>query len=392
MQKITTSEYADLTQHELEALKHEFNLADAHTHQSQSLTQRKIISRLPSLWYQSERATQVEMENKFIRSFFQYHQQPTALKTPSLLVYAASIGMVIVSNYFKKKQLSVQLITPCFDNLPDLLRNLGVPIKPLREELLEDASAIYQNLERHCKSDVIFLVSPNNPTGFELTGNVGTDYKARFKELIRFAKNHNKILAFDFCFASFIVQDAKVPTFDVYSLLEKSGVSYIAIEDSGKTWPLQDAKVALIKASKNLYPELHNIHTAYLLNVSPFILNLVSEYCEDSIKDKGSSIKNLLERNRKIVKKELSGDLLEFMEPGTLVSVAWFKIRNSKIMATTLQKHLYRKARVYVLPGTYFFWDKPTRGERYIRIALARDTIMFKKAIAKVKKALYAYR
>jgi len=31
----------DITQHEIEALKTEFNLADAHTHQSQSVSQKR---------------------------------------------------------------------------------------------------------------------------------------------------------------------------------------------------------------------------------------------------------------------------------------------------------------------------------------------------------------
>jgi hypothetical protein len=56
------------------------------------------------------------------------------------------------------------------------------------------------------------------------------------------------------------------------------------IEDTGKTWPIQDAKAALIKCSRDIYPDIYNIHTSYLLNVSPFILNLVTRYVLDSEK------------------------------------------------------------------------------------------------------------
>ncbi len=45
-----TNEYQDITQHEIEALKFEYNLADAHTHQAQSPTQEQIVDRLPGLW------------------------------------------------------------------------------------------------------------------------------------------------------------------------------------------------------------------------------------------------------------------------------------------------------------------------------------------------------
>ena len=100
-------EYKDITQHEIEALKQEYNLADAHTHQAQSPTQRKIVERLPELWFESEKTKQAEMENKFIETFFRSQRQSAALKTPSMLVYAASIGMVIIANYLMKKKMSI---------------------------------------------------------------------------------------------------------------------------------------------------------------------------------------------------------------------------------------------------------------------------------------------
>src|SRR3989338_4055623 len=87
------NEYQDLTQHEIHALKLKYNLADAHTHQSQSPTQRKIVERLPELWYEAEKTKQYDMEQKFIQTFFRSQRQHAALKTPTMLVYAASIAM-----------------------------------------------------------------------------------------------------------------------------------------------------------------------------------------------------------------------------------------------------------------------------------------------------------
>jgi len=40
------------------------------------------------------------------------------------------------------------------------------------------------------------------------------------------------------------------------------------------------------------------------------------------------------------------------------------------------------------LPGTYFYWKDNKKGERYIRLALARNTDMFEKAVKKIKEAL----
>jgi aspartate/methionine/tyrosine aminotransferase len=169
--KKPSDEYQDLTQHEIQALKYQYNLADAHTHQSQSPSQKKIVARLPKLWYEAEQKSQYEMEQRFIETFFRTQNQDYALKPNNgLLVYAASIAMVIMANYLMKKKMTVALMHPCFDNLHDILRNMQITPKPLQEEWFYDPDKIYDNLKKNVKEDVIFLVDPNNPTGFTLGG------------------------------------------------------------------------------------------------------------------------------------------------------------------------------------------------------------------------------
>lgn len=378
------NEYLDLTQHEIEALTFKYNLADAHTHQSQSASQRKIVERMPALWYESEQATQSEMERRFIETFFRVSNQSFALKSnTSMLVYAASIAMVITANYLMKKRMSVSLIEPCFDNLHDILKHMQIATSPLKEEWLNDPTTIYENLKRHATGDAIFIVDPNNPTGFTLFKHG----KKAYRELIRYAVDYKKLLIFDFCFASFMLPDDSLDVFDLYELLEDSKVSYVAIEDTGKTWPVQDAKVAILKTSQDLYADIYNIHTSYLLNVSPFILNLLTQYILDSEKDKFASVYQLLERNREFAKKTLAGSLLEFQPSDAKVSVAWFRITDPAVSATMLQQ-LIHKAGVYVLPGTYFFWHDRSPGERYIRLALARNTTVFRPAVKLIRQTL----
>jgi aspartate/methionine/tyrosine aminotransferase len=41
-----------------------------------------------------------------------------------------------------------------------------------------------------------------------------------------------------------------------------------------------------------------------------------------------------------------------------------------------------------VLPGTYFFWHDPAKGERYVRLALAREPEMFAQAMAATREVL----
>ncbi|HYC34097.1 MAG TPA: pyridoxal phosphate-dependent aminotransferase [Candidatus Paceibacterota bacterium] len=380
-------EYKDITQHEIEALKHDFNLSDAHTHQSQSSTQKEIVGRLPQLWYEAENTRQYDMEQKFLKNFFRVQKQEWALKNNNcLLVYASSIAMVITANYLMKKNMSVSLMHPCFDNLTDILRNMKVPISPLEESWLSDPEKIYVNLEKNVKTDALFFVDPNNPTGFTLF-SYG---KKAWSEVIRYAKDYNKLLLMDFCFASFMLPDKDLDVFDLYELLETSGVSYIAYEDTGKTWPLQDTKVAILKTSKDLYEDVFNIHTSYLLNVSPFILNVVTQYILDSEKDNFASVFGLLERNRKIATKILQGSILQPIVPITKVSVLWCRIKDSNIKATELKAYL-EKSGIHVLPGTYFFWNDKETGDRFIRIALARNTGIFQAGMLNLRKVIDEY-
>lgn len=380
--------FKDITQHEIEALKHDYNMSDAHTHQSQSLSQKEIVRRLPQLWYEAENTKQYNTEQKFLKHFFRVQKQEWALKNNNcLLVYASSIAMVITANYLMQKNLTVSLMHPCFDNIADILKNMKVPISPLEESWFSDPDKIYENLEQNVKTDALFIVDPNNPTGFTLF-SFG---KKGWQEVIRFAKDKNKLLLLDFCFASFMLPDKDLNVFDVYELLETSGVSYISYEDTGKTWPLQDTKVAILKTSKDVHEDVYNIHTAYLLNVSPFILNLVTEYILDSEKDNFASVYNLLEKNRKVATEILQGSILEPIQPLSKVSVLWCKIKDEKVKATELKEYL-TKFGIHVLPGTYFFWHDRAIGEQYIRIALARNTEVLEPGLQALRKAVDSYK
>lgn len=375
----------DITQHEIAALKTRFNLADAHTHQSQSRSQRGIVESLPSLWYRAENQTQYQSEQEFIETFYRFHGQHRALqrKDEIYLVYAASIGMHITATYLKKHNMRVGLIEPCFDNLHDLMKHMQVPMSPLGELLFRDHSAIYGNLVEHAIDlDALVLVDPNNPTGFSLF-SPGPE---AFLEVVRFCVDYDKLLVMDLCFAAFILTSGQ-PRCDVYAILEDAGVRYIAMEDTGKTWPLQDAKCATIMASRDLNEDIYNIVTSVLLNVSPFILNLITRYVEDSGADDFASVRQVLETNRRCAREHLDLPLLGYCEPMVETSVAWFQIKDPAVSADALQDYLLQR-NIYVLPGKYFYWHHPQQGQHYIRIALARNPEMFAQAMQAMRAAL----
>ena len=372
--------HADITQHEIDALTRRHNLADAHTHQRQSFSQQLIVESLPRLWYEAETRLQRDLEREFITAFFDLQRQPTALRLGRpLLAYAASISTMVVATYLMQRKLSVSLIEPCFDNLHDLLKNLGVPLSPLPEQDLADVGSIYQNLQRRVTTDALFLVDPNNPTGFTLL----SDGRRAFEEVVRFCVDHDKLLIVDRCFATFAMVDGGVPWFDLYELLESSGVQYLVIEDTGKTWPVQDAKCAILMSSAHLYQAIYDIHTSVLLNVSPFTLNMLTRYLEDAKSDGLQSVRAVLETNRAVLADALATTAIHMHRPRVKVSVAWLDIRDLGIDAASFQKRLLAHD-VYVLTGNYFYWSDPRRGDQFVRVALAREPALFAPAAAKL--------
>jgi aspartate/methionine/tyrosine aminotransferase len=183
------------------------------------------------------------------------------------------------------------------------------------------------------------------------------------------------------------MNDEEIELYDTYKILRESGVKYMAIEDTGKTWPIQDAKIAMLKVSDNLYDEMYSIYTAYILNVSPFILNFLTEYIKDSQRYQFTSTKNLLNTNRKIIEEIFDNSILKIQKPKGKVSVAWCEIMEPNLTATELQRILCTGG-IYVLPGSYFFWYNPAQGERYIRIALARNTDNFLEGMSLIRQIL----
>lgn len=376
----------DLTQHEIQALRTRWNLADAHTHQRQSASQDKIVSRLPDLWYEAEESQQALFEQSFTDAFFRLHKQPTAAAMGrTWLSYSASVSTMTAAMYLMQRSMSVALVEPCFDNLVDLLKNMRIRLTALPEEALADPSQIYQNLRR-IDADSIYLVDPNNPTGFSLL----KDGVRGFQEVVRYCADFRKVLLIDLCFASFALCDDGVGRFDIYRLLEDSGISYMAIEDTGKTWPVQDAKCAMLTVSEDLREHVYNIHTAVLLNVSPFVLNFLTHYIEDSIEDGLASVRDVISENRAAAREAVAGTILEHVEPVVNTSVAWFRIRPDQPTASELQARLLVDE-IYVLPGSYFYWSDHARGERYLRIALARRPATFASAMRRMREALIRY-
>jgi aspartate/methionine/tyrosine aminotransferase len=113
----------------------------------------------------------------------------------------------------------------------------------------------------------------------------------------------------------------------------------------------------------------------------------LSRYIEDSIADGFASVRDVISVNRASVRLAVSGTMLELIDPVVDTSVAWCRINDPEVDAETLQQRLLTHE-VYVLPGTYFYWNNPSRGSRYIRLALARQPREFRAAMTAMREVL----
>ncbi|NEC86173.1 aminotransferase class I/II-fold pyridoxal phosphate-dependent enzyme [Streptomyces sp. SID12501] len=366
----------NLTQYEHLAVDCEFNLADGHAHQLQDSAQQLIIRRLPSLFSESERYPQRNLEQEFQRRFYELAGQPTAADRPhTLLCQSASMSIDLVAAFLSDRGTPVGLLQPCFDNLPGILRRRGAVLCPVAEREL--AGPGLERLFGPRGPAALFLTLPNNPTGFALR-------EPEFTHLAQRCAATGTVLVIDWTFRFYGAYER----WDQYAVLERSGVSYLCVEDTGKTWPTLDLKCSILATSRDLYEPLCELHNDMMLNVSPFVLHLLTRYLEDSVR-RGleATVRRLVRDNRAVLRRTLEGTVLTPAEPDPTISVEWACIDSPALTALDVVR-LLGDVGVGILPGDHFYWDDPATGSRYVRFALARDPAMFAAACARMRAVL----
>lgn len=180
------------TEYERESLGDVINLSDGHARQPLTLTQQAIVDRSPEIYLRAQRASQFDLESAFVHTFLQLAEEPQVFPTQRyFLSYASSCAIGMIALYCQRHRKSVALIEPVFDNIPNTLKAVGVPLEVLPEELLR-ASDLTEALA-HVTADVVWIVCPNNPTGYVLS-------QQAFDALIEACKRLRKTLVVDFCF------------------------------------------------------------------------------------------------------------------------------------------------------------------------------------------------
>lgn len=308
---------------------------------------------------------QFELEKEYVELFLTLGRQTISFEPHKyLMCTTASMGMEIIANYLRLKGFGLSLIEPCFDNLADICKRHMIPLESFPDEALDSPN--FETLLASENTQAICLVTPNNPTGNIIT-------KINFLGLIDYCKRANKLLILDCAFRPYIPQ---AQIFDHYEILADSGIDYIVIEDTGKTWPTVELKAPFLAVSNSIYEQIYQIYTDFVLHVSPFVIRLMTEFIKLSIEDQFFHTHQIVKRNREALYESVKGTFLTPVEKPHS-SVSWLKVDG---MTGFDLKKILDERRLYVIPGDYFFWSNPKNGIYYIRIALVRDPEVFSRA------------
>jgi aspartate/methionine/tyrosine aminotransferase len=273
----------------------------------------------------------------------------------------------VVGNYLRLSEKRLGLIEPCFDSLSHTFLRHCVALVPFPDDTFGEPS--FRDQLKALEVGAVFLVNPNNPTGNILP-------ERQFRELIQWCVSNGVLLIMDCCFRSYI-PDALA--FDQYRLLSESGVDYILIEDTGKTWFAGDLKAPFLTVSAGIFADVNAIHTDLLLNVSPFVLSLMMEFMRQEPNGSRNPTIEIVQRNRELLYRTIEGTLLA-PQGYPYSGFAWLSIAggySSRDMVEKLDQH-----GVSIIPGEPFFWSNTGNGTRFARIALAREPDMFAEAAA----------
>ncbi|HEY6309492.1 MAG TPA: aminotransferase class I/II-fold pyridoxal phosphate-dependent enzyme [Streptosporangiaceae bacterium] len=361
---------ANLTEIELAAIESGINLADGHARYELTASQQKIINQLCELYALAAETSPALLDQKAQSAFLTAVGQHSAMSRAEVLsCYSSSVAMEITArSLYTSGVRRVALIHPTFDNIPDILRGVGMNLMPVSEESLVDGSGRLPD-----GAEVLFVTTPNNPTGEVLSPEVLTHWA-------RECASRGIVLVLDSSFRGF---DERAQ-YDHYAILVQEGCRYIIMEDTGKLWPTLDLKIGFLAFPRDerLLP-LHRIYTDILLGVSPLLMLLVQRFAEDAHDGGFSELHRFIHSNRALLRKRLSGiPAISFPDTDSRISVERLALPTG--FTGSDMRHTLCERAVHVLPCRQFYWAEPEAGERYIRLALSRPPEMIRTAAAAI--------
>jgi aspartate/methionine/tyrosine aminotransferase len=349
---------ANLTTMEVDALTDVdggLNLTDGHARLLLSPEQKAIVERVPQMFAEASRRPYPEIEREAHTAFLHAIGQHSApIGTGRILsCYSSTLATDIVARALPAGA-RIAVLHPTFDNIADLFMTRGLTLQPLSEtELLAQEWP-------GPPVRAIMLTHPNNPTGLVTP-------EGHLRSLAEHAARNGQIVIVDASFRG-QVRDAQ---YDTYAVLDAAGADWIVLEDTGKLWPTHELKIGMLAYSERTDLPIERAFSESLLSASPVVLLLVTALAEDWVNGGYERARDLVARNRAVVR-DAVGDLgLTLADPDSQISVARIELPVTGPDSALLYKDMVTRG-VHVLPCAPFHWADPAGGLRFIRVSLAR--------------------
>lgn len=368
-----------LTEVEYLGLRGSCSLADGHAYHNLPPHLDVIVDRLPSIWRECTTRKVPDIEAEFAHIFgHAAGSKYLASATNIRIAPTASNSIDLVGALLKSQGARVALIEPTFDNLALLLRRRGVLLKSMDDQALYEALVADQAVPFLKKLDVdaIFVVNPNNPTGKEMDGSL-------LKRLAVACAELKLTLLLDNTFRFY-----RRRFYDDYQILAESDVTFICIEDTGKTWPTLDMKASILCYSDDVAIEMALLYDEVYLCSSPFSLAALGAFIEETsrvgFKD---SVWKLIDERRAAIRSLLPGLPLRVDDQAinSGLSVEWLRCDEGfSDMDIVLR---LEKADVTVLPGRHFYWNSSHKdyARRNVRLSFLKTQSVFDLAIQRLR-------
>ena len=258
----------------------------------------------------------------------------------------------------------VALVNPIIDCIPALMRHRGLELVPVSERRLAGPDP----LQGIGDFDAVMTANPNNPTGALLGARA-------LRRLADACAERSAVLIVDSCFRAL---DARAQ-FDSYEVLDASGCEYVVIEDTGKLWPTGGVKLGFLVVSARNRLAIAEVAADILLTAPPFSVAVVEQFALDMGHGGLATLQARISANRKLLEDELAGSEIARLADGdSRVSVSRVELPRG-MSGTRLWGQLLR-AGVHSVPCRPFYWARPSVGERYLRVALAREPDVVRRA------------
>lgn len=349
---------ANLTSMEVDALTDVdggLNLTDGHARLPLLPQQSAIVEQLPEMFTAASRRAFREIEQEAHATFLNAIGQHSApIDTGRIRsCYSSTLATDIVARALPAGA-TVAVLHPTFDNIADLLVTRGLRLVPMPEEDL-----MARRWPQPPVSAVV-VTHPNNPTGLVTP-------PGHLASLADHAARNGQTVIID---ASFRGQ-VREAQYDTYAVLEAAGADWIVIEDTGKLWPMHELKIGMLAWSERTTLPIERAFSESLLAASPVVLQLVTELARDWTNGGYERARNLVERNRGVVRDAIETVGLELADPDSEISVARIGLPVEGPDSVELHEKVLSRG-VHVLPCPPFHWADPDEGRRFIRISLAR--------------------